>query len=103
MILHTMVSCRGIIRWDGRRRSIVDGHTLPRTDLAELLEYMVLLYHKDIPKPRGSDNFTKGLARIGDEPRQGISACTWLLKQGIMHRMHQNLSMIVRTSLMLIV
>ena len=27
MILHTMVCCRGIMRWDGRRRLIVDGHT----------------------------------------------------------------------------
>ena len=37
MILHTMICCRGIMRWDGRRRLIVDGHTLPGTDLAELL------------------------------------------------------------------
>ena len=53
MILHTMICCRGI-----RRRLIVDGHTLPRTHLAELLEYVVLPYHKDIPKPRGLDIFT---------------------------------------------
>ena len=38
MILHTIIFCRGIMRWDSRRRLIVDGHTFPRTDLAELLE-----------------------------------------------------------------
>ena len=37
MILHTMICCKGITRWDGRRRLIVDGHAFPRTDLAELL------------------------------------------------------------------
>ena len=51
IILHTMICCRGIMRWDGRRRLIVDGHTLPRTDLSELLEHPVLPYHKDITKP----------------------------------------------------
>ena len=45
MILHTMICCRGIMRWDGRRRLIVDGHKLPGTDLAELLEDAVLPYH----------------------------------------------------------
>ena len=64
MILHTMICCRAIMRWDDRRRLIVDGHTLPGTDLAELLEYTVLPYHKDIPKPRGLDIFAKGLARM---------------------------------------
>ena len=102
MILHTMICCRGIMRWDGRRRLIVDGHTLPGTDLAELLEYAVLPYHKDIPKPQGIDSFTKGLSRIGAEPRH-ISAYVWLLKQEMIHNMHWNLSMIVKKSLMWIV
>ena len=51
MILHTMIYCRGIKRWDGRRRLIADGNTFPGTDFAELLEYVVLPYHKDVPKP----------------------------------------------------
>ena len=46
VILYTMICCRRIMRWDGRRRLIVDGHTLPGMDLAELLEYAVLPYHK---------------------------------------------------------
>ena len=79
MILHAMICCRGIMRWDGRRRLIVDGHTLPGTDLAELLEYAVLPYHKDIPKPRGIDTFTKGLARIGAEPRHIGNQCIRLV------------------------
>ena len=75
MILHTMVCCGGIMSWDGRRRLIVDGHTLPGMDLAELSENAVLPYHKDIPKPRGIDSFTKGLARIGAEPRHKGHQC----------------------------
>ena len=78
MILHKMTCCRGIMRWDGRRL-IVDGHTLPGTDLAELLEYAVLPYHKDIPKPRGIDCFTEGLARIGAEPRHIRNRCIRLV------------------------
>ena len=50
MIPHTIICCRGIMRWAGRRSLIIDGHTFPKTDLAELLEYVVLPYHKDIPK-----------------------------------------------------
>ena len=30
------------MRLDGRRRLIVDGHTFPGTDFAEVLEYVVL-------------------------------------------------------------
>ena len=75
MILRTTICSRGIMRWDGRRRLIVDGHTFPRTDLAELLEYVVLPCHQDIPKPRGLDIFTQGLARIGAEPRHIGNHC----------------------------
>ena len=57
---------------------IVDGHTFPRTDLAELIEYVVLPYHKDIPKSRGLDIFTQGIARIGAEPRHIGNQCTCL-------------------------
>ena len=28
MILHAMICCRGIMRWDEKRRLMVDGHTL---------------------------------------------------------------------------
>ena len=70
-----MICCRGIMRWDGRRRSLVDGHTLPGTDFAQLIGYAVLPYHKDIPKPRVRDTFTKGLARIGAELRCVVNQC----------------------------
>ena len=63
-----MICFGEIKRWDGRGRLIVDGYTCPGMDLAELLEYVVLPYHKDIPKPRGLDIFTEGLARIIAEP-----------------------------------
>ena len=79
MILHTVICCRGIMRWGGRRRLFVGGHTLPGTDLAELLQYAVLPYHKDIPKPRGIDTFTKGLARIGTKPRHTGNQCICLV------------------------
>ena len=103
MILHIMICCIEIMIWDGRRL-IVDGHTFPRADLAELLEYVVLPYHKDIPRPRGSDIFTWGLARIGAEPRHMGNQCICLVVEiGILHKMHWNLSMIVRKSLMQIV
>ena len=75
MILHTIICCRGIMRLDGRRL-IVDGQTFKRTDLAELLEYVVLPFHKDICKPRGLDIFTQGIARIGAEPRHIGNQCT---------------------------
>ena len=74
-ILHTMICCRGIMRWDDRRRLIANGRTLQRADLAELLEYVVLPYHKDIPKFRGLDVFTQGLARIGAESRHIGNQC----------------------------
>ena len=51
-LLHTIICCRVIMRWDDRRRLIVAGHTLPGTALAELLEYTVLPSHKDIPNSR---------------------------------------------------
>ena len=75
MMLHTMICCRGIKKWDGRRRLIVDGYAFSRMDLAELLEYVVLPYHKDTFKPQSLDIFTQGLACTGAEPRQKGSQC----------------------------
>lgn len=79
MILHTMLCCSGIMRWDRRRRIILDGHTIPNTDIAELLEYVVLPYHKDIPKPQGIDNFIEGLSDIGVDPRHIGNQCVRLV------------------------
>ena len=79
IILHTVICCRRIMRWDGRRRLIVDGHTLPGTDLMELLEYAVLPYHKNIPKPQGKGSFTVGRTRIGAEPRHIGNQCIRLV------------------------
>ena len=58
---------------------MVDGHTFSRTDLAELLEYVVLPYHKDIPKPRGLYIFTQELACIDAEPRHIGNQCIRLV------------------------
>ena len=57
----------------------MDSHTLPRKDLAELLEYAVLHYYKDIPKPRGMDTFAKGLARTCAVPRKTVNQCIRLV------------------------
>ena len=62
-----------------QRKVNLDGHTLPGMDLAELLEYAVLPYHKDIPKSRGINTFTGGLARIGAEPRHIRNQCIRLV------------------------
>ena len=75
MILHTIICFRRTMRWGDRRKFIVDGHTLRRTDLAELLKYAVLPYHKDIPKPRRIDIFTQELARLSAEPRRIGNQC----------------------------
>ena len=61
----------------------MDGHTLAGTDLAELLEYAVLPYHKDIPKPRGVNTFTEGLARISTEARHMGNQCRRLLVETV--------------------
>ena len=57
----------------------MDRDTLPGMDLAELLKYAIPPYHKDIPKPRGIDTFTKGLARISAEPRHLGNQCIHLV------------------------
>ena len=81
MILRAMIFRKGTLRWDGRSKLIVDGHALLRTNLAQLLEYVVLPYHLDISKPRGLDIFTRGLARIGAEPRHIGNQCVCLVDE----------------------
>ena len=70
------------MRWDGRGRLIVDGYTCPGMDLAELLEYVVLPYHKDIPKPRDLDIFTEGLARIAEPSHMGNQSIRLVVETG---------------------
>ena len=79
IVLHTMICCKGIMRRDGRRRLILDGHTLPGTDLCELLEYAVLPYFKNILEPRDLDNFAEGLTcMVLSQGTQEINAHIWL-------------------------
>ncbi len=79
MIMHTMLCCKDIMRWDRRRRFIMDGHTIANTDIAELLEYTVLPYHKDIPKPHGIDLFCHSLQRIGVDSKHIGNQCVRLV------------------------
>ena len=46
--------------------------------MAELLEHVVLPYHKDILKPQGLGISTQGPARIGAEPRHIRNQCICL-------------------------
>ena len=79
MIMHTMLCCKDIARWDHRRRLIMEGHTIPNTDVAELLEYVVLPYNKNIPKPHGLELFSCCLNRIGVDTKHIGNQCVRLV------------------------
>lgn len=68
-LLHSMAVSKNILFWTFGGELLRNQRRIPGTSIAELIEYVLLPYDKDIPEPKGINSFLDGLAELGINKR----------------------------------
>ena len=64
-LLHSMAASKDLLFWTPRGQLLRNKRTIPVTNIAELLEYVLLPHNDDVTKPRALNTFLDGLAELG--------------------------------------
>ena len=64
-LLHSMAPSKDILFWTPRGQLLRNKRIIPVTDIAELLQYVLLPHNGDVTKPRGLNKFLDGLVELG--------------------------------------
>ena len=64
-LLHTMAASKDILFWTPSGQLLRNKRTIPVTNIAELVEYVLLPHNNEVTKPRALNTFLDGLAELG--------------------------------------
>ena len=64
-----MAASKDILFWTLRGQLFRNKRIIPITNIAELVEYILLLYNHDVTKPRALNTFLDGLAELEVDKR----------------------------------
>ena len=68
-LLHSMAASKDILFWTPRGQLLRNKRIIPVTNIAELVEYILLPHNDDVTKPRALNTFLDGLAELGFDKR----------------------------------
>ena len=68
-LLHSMAASKDIMFWTPRGQLLRNKRIIPITNIAELVEYILLPHNDDVTKPRVLNTFLDGLAELGVDKR----------------------------------
>ena len=68
-LLHSMAASKYILFWTPRGQLLRNKRIIPVTNIAELVEYILLPHNDDVTKPRALNTFLDGLAELGVDKR----------------------------------
>ena len=68
-LLHGMATSKDILFWTPRGQLLRNKRIIPVTNIAELVEYILLPHNDDVTKPRALNTFLDGLAELGVDKR----------------------------------
>ena len=63
-LLHSIATSKDILFWTPRGQLLRNKRIIPGTNIAELLEYVLLPHNDDVTKPRALNTFLDGLAEL---------------------------------------
>ena len=63
--LHSMAASKDILFWTPSGQLLRNKRTIPVTNTAELVEYVLLPHNNEVTKPRAQNTFLDGLAELG--------------------------------------
>ena len=64
-LVHSMAASKDILFWTSRGQLLRKNRIIPVTNIAELVEYVLLPHNDDVIKPRAINTFLDGLAELG--------------------------------------
>ena len=64
-LLHSMAASKDILFWSPRGQLLRNKRIIPVTNIAELVEYVLLPHNNEVTKPRALNTFLDGLAELG--------------------------------------
>ena len=64
-LLHSMAASKDLFFWTPRGQLVRNIRIIPVTNIAEVLEYVLLPHNDDVSKPRALNTFLDGLAELG--------------------------------------
>ena len=64
-LLHSMAASKDLLFWTPRGQLLRNKRIIPVTNIAKLLEYVLLAHNDDVTKPRALNTFLDGLAELG--------------------------------------
>ena len=64
-LLHSMAASKDLLFWAPRGQLLRNKRIIPVTNIAELLEYVLLPHNDDVTKPRALNTFLDELAELG--------------------------------------
>ena len=68
-LLHSMATSKDILFWTPRGQLLRKNRIIPVTNIAELVEYILLPHNDEVIKPRALNTFLDGLAELGVDKR----------------------------------
>ena len=68
-LLHSMAASKDILFWTPRGQILRKNRVIPVTNIAELVEYIMLPHNDEVIKPRALNTFLDGLAELGVDKR----------------------------------
>lgn len=68
-LLHSMAASKDILFWTPRGQILRKNRIIPVTNIAELVEYILLPHNDEVIKPRALNTFLDGLAELGVDKR----------------------------------
>ena len=78
------ISCgRQIVSWDDKLKLVINNRPVPRTNIVELVQYVLYPESKETKEPRGFDSFLEALKEIGLESQ-------WVRNESVIHALDEN-------------
>ena len=68
-LLHSMAASKDILFWTPRGQILRKNRIISVTNIAELVEYILLSHNDEVIKPRALNTFLDGLAELGVDKR----------------------------------
>ena len=68
-LLHSMAASKDILFWTPCEQLLRSKSIIPVTNIAKLVEYILLPHNDDVTKPRALNTFLDGLAELGVDKR----------------------------------
>ena len=82
-VLHAISCGRHLLSWNDKLQLVINNRPVPRTNIVDLVQYILYPESEDAEPPRGFDTFLEGLKEIGLESQ-------WVRNETVINALDNN-------------